>query len=519
MPPGAPGAPGRRRRAVIVIAYLASAMTFIEGTTVATMVVPIQRDFGLSVDEANNLQLLPEMAGLLIVFAAAALAVRLGQRTVLLAAASAFAAGSLLISVAPNPGILMLAQTLVGMGTVTLAVLGLSLINTTFSDGAARGRAFGVLAALAPVVSLVMPNLSAIICDTVGWRVVPFLWTALAAVLLVLTFVWAPGRTERPNGGEMITPLLAGLALASLCLAFTTLSAPSVVTGVALITSVAAALAVAFVMSRRQSPGLDLRTLRTRTGKVAAAVLILLWSVNLIFYINLFLQFRYDYGVVTATLALTLCEVAAVAGGFFFGSLSSRLGSVRAGTIALACASVLGLGLVVVSVVPSPWLVIVVAMLINFPTVGAIGPITQNFLNQAPEDGSEGASSMADALSNIGFVAGGALISVVVFAGFSSSLSTGLQDRGYAATTAESIATEIRGGVNSREIVARDEPTDPRIRDALTEDSGAVAQAQTFALGIFGWAFALTLGAAALLMLPEWRRRELADRPGPPPDR
>lgn len=512
-------APRYRRGLVIATAFLASAMTFIEGSSFSTMVVPIQDEFDLSVDDASTLQVFPEMAGLLVVFVAAALAVRLGQRTVLLGAGVVFTAGSLLMTVAPSPGLLTVARLLVGLGTVTLTVLGLSLINLTFDGSAARGRAFGVLAALAPVVALVMPNISAAMCATVGWRAVSLIWALLAIALLGLTILAAPGRDRLPTGGDMITPILAGVALASLCLSATTLANPGVVTAVAIGISLVSAVGLAIILPRRKNPGLDLRALHTSTGRLAGAALILIWCVSLTFYVGLFLQFRYDYGVVTATLVLTLCEAAAVAGGFFFGSLSSRIGPQRSGMVALVAASLLGFGLVVAAAFPAPWLVILLTALISFPNVGAVGPLTQHFLNQAPDDGSDGASSMADALSNVGFVAGGALVSLVVFTSFSTTLSAGLQEFGYDAPRADTISAQIRGGLSSENLVARDEAADPLIRAALADDSALVERAQAQALGTMGWAFTVTFGGAALLMLPGLRRREVAAPRAPQPDR
>ena len=498
----------RRRRLIIVTAYLASAMTFIEGSSFSTMVVPIQDDFNLSVDAASVLQVFPEMAGLLVVFVAAALAVRLGQRTVLLGAGVAFTAGSLLMAVAPSMGLLSIARLMVGVGTVTMTVMGLSLINLTFEGVAARGRAFGVLAALAPVVALVMPNISAVLCETVGWRTVPLIWAALAAVLLLLTVTVSPGRRMAPTSGEMLTPVLAGIALSSLCFAATTLTSPSVVTAFALALTTLSTVCLAVVLPRQQRPGLDLRILRTRGGVLAAITLILIWCVSLTFYIGLFIQFRYDYGVVTATLVLTLCEAAAVAGGFFFGFLASRVGPQRAGFAALVAAAALGAGFIVVSWSPSPVMVIVLTTLISFPNVGAVGPLTEHFLNHAPKDGSDSASSMADALSNVGFVAGGALISLVVFASFSMSLTDGLQQRGYTYERAADVADQIRGGLSSEELVAREEAGDPQLRAVLIDDPTTVGDAQNHALGVVGWAFALTFGVAAVLILPGIRRRE-----------
>jgi len=490
---------------MITAAFLATAMAFVPDF--AGIALPIQEEFDLSIDEASGLQYYPELAGLLLVFVAAALAIRWGRRVVMVSAAMSFTLGALLVSLAPGVGVLVFALALVGMGSVTLTVVGLSLINVTFTTTQSRGRAFGVVAALSPLLALVIPNLSATLSENLGWRMVPLIWACGGAATAVFALLGAPARETKPVVGEMVTPALAGLALASFCFMSSTLASPNALTLVSLAVCLASVGVVVVLMRYQSTAGLDLRILKTRSGIRAASAVVLIWCVGLTFYISIFLQFRYDYGVAAATAVITVTEVAGIAGSLAFGALAGRWGAQRAALIAVGSAGMLCLILALASGTDKPWLIVALTALVAFPSSGSIGPVTEFLLNHAPEDGSDGGSAVADAASNVGFVAGGALLSIIIFSGFTHSLTTEIQSRGYDAIRSGSIAQDIRNGTSSEDIVAREEATDPRIRDVLISDAATINSAQAAGLRIMGVSFAVVFVAAGLLILPGIRRR------------
>ena len=114
-----------QRRLLIVAAFLACAMTLVAEATSEYMLMPIQSDLSLSADETNRLALLPDLAGLIAVFLAGALAVRFGRRSLVIVGALVFGSGAVLVALAPNVLVLMSGRVLCGLGSVTLSVLGL----------------------------------------------------------------------------------------------------------------------------------------------------------------------------------------------------------------------------------------------------------------------------------------------------------------------------------------------------------------------------------------------------------
>jgi hypothetical protein len=117
------------------------------------MLVPMQIDLGLSVDQANATNLIPTAASLLVVFAASSLSDRWGYRRLLISGALVYAIGALLVSLAQGFGMVMVGRALGGAGAVTLGIVGLAAINTSFESPDQRAKAFAAFAALIPAVS------------------------------------------------------------------------------------------------------------------------------------------------------------------------------------------------------------------------------------------------------------------------------------------------------------------------------------------------------------------------------
>ena len=510
-----------RRALMILTAYLAISMTFLEGAAFQSMAIPIRDEFGLSLDAMSTIVVFPELAGFVLVFGAGALAYRLGRRLVMAGASTTFAVGAILLALAPGAGVLTIARVLLGAGTVTMAVVGLSLINVLFASSRSRGRAFGVAAAVNPVIAVVMPNVSAYLAENVSWRIVPLIWLVAAVLLFVLSVLCLPHQPSGEARVELLTPLLAGVALASLSLASTSLTPPGTLTAIALATGVAASAALIVALRRTTTPGLDLSAFRSAGGIRAGLVIVLVWCVSLTTYINLFVQFRYNLTAVTSALLLTICEIAGVVGALAFGHIASRIGAQRAALIALTSGAVLGIGLIMVAGASSPWLIITVTALVSVANIGAIGPITEYFLDRADKSASDSTSSIADALSNIGYVAGGSIVSIVVFSSFAMSMTNLLQERGYPPERAQAIAADLRGGTFAQDLVARDGASDPQLQKVLIDDPTALDTSQSDAVRVLGVCFSITFGGAALLMLPGIRRRaSLHGAPAEPlPDR
>jgi predicted MFS family arabinose efflux permease len=496
-----------QRRLLIVAAFLACAMTLVAEATSEYMLMPIQSDLSLSADETNRLALLPDLAGLIAVFLAGALAVRFGRRSLVIVGALVFGSGAVLVALAPNVLVLMSGRVLCGLGSVTLSVLGLSLINVTFTEPAHRAKAFAALGALTPAIFIVAPTVSAALSDSVGWRYVPVIWIACAVALLVLAKLSIPRESAPSTRQEIITPLLAGLALTAFCAAAATFDGGGYVPVVALAISLTATVALVVFMRLVRNPALDLRSLRSPGAVLAAGAVFVAFTVNISFYFGLYTQYRYDMPLAMTSMLLALPELAGIGGSVAFGALAARIGPSRAATTALATSALLASTILAITPTSPVWLVIAVAVLVNIPITGAVGPLTENFLNFAPDDGSDAASSIQDAVTNIGYVFGGLAVGLVVFSGFERSLTAQLIDRGVAGPQAAAISASIRNGATAQELVdGANEPTQV-LRDALLAEGQSLNRAQNEQMHAGAFLLMGADGLAAVLVALSARRR------------
>ena len=150
----------------------------------------------------------------------------LGRRNVFLLATAVFAVGSILGGVA-NDGTLLIATRFVkGVGAAFTVPAGLSLLTTTFPQGAARNRALSIYAAFAAVGfsgGLVFGGL----LTEVGWRWTFFVPGPLAALLVVAGLRLIPREKASAAAGQSFDILGAiSISAAMLVLVRTVVTAP-----------------------------------------------------------------------------------------------------------------------------------------------------------------------------------------------------------------------------------------------------------------------------------------------------
>ena len=253
-----------------VTAFLAIAAGLITFSSLEFMLVEIQTDFSMSADGTIVVAQIAAGASLVAVFLAGALGDRLGDRRVLMWASAAYCVGALIVGVAPNVVVLVVGLALGAIGSVVMAIIGLSVLNKTFPDRAERARAFGAFAVIAPAVSIVVPLLSSAIIPHSSWRAVIILWVLVGLASVQLARRALPKDHEALRSSELATPTLAGIALSGIALAvsFVGLSPKNashfhhglIAAGI----SVAALIALIVAMRRLENPTLDLRSLRPR---------------------------------------------------------------------------------------------------------------------------------------------------------------------------------------------------------------------------------------------------------------
>lgn len=481
------------------------------------VVVAMQVDFGFSSDSANALTFMPLAASLLVVFIAGSLADRWRPRPVLMCAICSFIAGAVLVAVAPNIGVVTLGRMLDGVGGVTMAIVAVSVINAEVTEPRSRAKVFSFYAAVTPAAFIVAPPVTALLVEHVGWRagMLPAVTLGLLALLATVRFM--PGKRDpypqaQPRGSspELVTPFLAGLALAGVGLGVTGLPVSSALSATSLLVAAGSLLTLIVLMHQLPSPTLNLRWCRGLGMPLLLAALVVAAMPNLFFYTNLLLQYRYGAALHVIALLLIITQVTAVGGSLLSGPVSARIGPAQAAALGLFICGALRMTTMFVTTDSPIWVPVVALAASSAPAAFLIGPITNSLLSRAPRDDSGVGASVNKATWTLGSVLGGALIGALTFGAFQSKLAELLSIDGMPLGQAQIIAEEIRNGAAVAQVAVN--IAEPVARDDLLNQGMALTSAQVYAYSVMGLISGLiTLGAAILMVLYVRRSRSVRD--------
>jgi EmrB/QacA subfamily drug resistance transporter len=283
----------------------------------------------------------------------------LGRRRVFMSGLVLFAIASLAGGLAQSETALIAARAVQGVGAAILAPAALSLLTTTFRDGAERNRALGIWGAVSGSAGAVGVLLGGVLTTYVGWRWV--LWVnvpigitaaAIAPALIVESRSESTRRAFDLAGAFSVT---AGLSV----LVFAIVKAQAYGWGSAKtlgLFGAAAALLAAFVAVERRSaaPLVPFRIfrLRTLTGANAAGILTGASLFSMFFFLSLYMQQVLGYsaiktGVSYLPLALAIIVASGIASQLvtrvgFRPVLAAGMGLVAAGLIWFGQVSVHG---------------------------------------------------------------------------------------------------------------------------------------------------------------------------------
>ena len=181
---------------VLVLICLAQFMVVLDATIVNVALPSIQKDLHLS--EANlqwivNAYTLVFGGFLLLGGRAGDL---LGRKRLFLVGLVIFTIASLLDGLASSEGMLVGSRALQGLGAALISPAALSIISTTFEEGAERAKALGVWAAIAIGGSAIGLVLGGVITQYVSWPWIFFVNVPVGAVALVLSARLVPESTD-----------------------------------------------------------------------------------------------------------------------------------------------------------------------------------------------------------------------------------------------------------------------------------------------------------------------------------
>ncbi len=307
-------------RATLLLACLAQFMVILD-VSVVNVALPAIRG-GLHFSE-QNLQWVVNaytvtFAGFLLLGGRAA--DLLGRRRVFVAGLVLFALASLAGGLAQTQAQLIAARAVQGLGGAVIAPASLSIITTTFAEGAARNRAVGIWGAMGGAGGAAGVLLGGIITDLVGWRWILFinLPIGLGAALLAHYFI-AEGRDRsRARRFDIAGALAATVGLSVLVLGIVRTDATGWGAAQTLVLIAAGlVLLLGFVGIEgwfARAPLMPLRIYRSRTLTASNLIVLLIGGAtfSMWFFLSLYLQQVLGYSPIRAGLAflpMTLCIV------------------------------------------------------------------------------------------------------------------------------------------------------------------------------------------------------------------
>ena len=335
-----------KQKPLILTSLLLAAFVINVDTTIVNVALPtLVREL-----HASNAQLqwVVDAYNLLFagsVLAAGSLSDRFGRKGMLLAGLAVFGLASVAGGLTANPGQLIVARAVMGVGSAMVFPSTLSLISNVFTQRGERARAIGLWGAITGAAIALGPIAGGWLLQLSGWRSIFFAMTPVAALAGLLVARSVPTSRD-PHAPRIDRP---GFVLSSATVAllvYTIIEAPGHGWGSArtLVSfAVVAVLASAFVTWERRTaaPMLDLSLFgNLRFTAASASVAISFFALSgFIFLVTQYFQFLKGYGPLST--GIRLLPVAS------FVAISSILGAklaVRVGTKLVVAAGLLSMG-------------------------------------------------------------------------------------------------------------------------------------------------------------------------------
>ena len=257
----------------------------------------------------------------------------LGRRRVFMAGLLLVAVASLAAGFASTEGQLIAARAAQGLGAAIISPAALSIVTTTFNDGAERNKALGVWGAVAGSGGAAGVLLGGILTDGLGWEWV--LWVNVPVSLIAFALsprLIAESRAEQETrafdvaGAVTVTAALSILVYALVDATDAGWGSTQTIGLIAL----SALLLAAFVAIELRTPKplmpFSIFRIRTLTGANVVGLLVGASLFSMFFFISLYMQQVLGYSAIHAGLSYLPLALVIVASAGIASQLVTRLG-------------------------------------------------------------------------------------------------------------------------------------------------------------------------------------------------
>ncbi|MFG2996487.1 MFS transporter [Streptomyces sp. NPDC048340] len=318
--PRTPGAARREGRTGVALAVIAACqlMVVLDATIVNIALPHMQTALSFSTTELSWVISAYTLAfgGLLLLGGRAGDI--LGRRRVFLTGILLFTAASLLGGFAQEPWQLLAARALQGIGGAIASPTSLALITTTFAEGPARNRAFGVFAAVSAGGGALGLLAGGMLTEWLDWRWVLFVNVPIGLLIVLLTPLYISESERHPGRFDIAGALTSTGGMASLVYGFIRASEAGWRDGLTFGSfGAAVVLLTAFVVieSRAREPITPLRMFadRNRAGTYLIMLALAAAMFGMFFFIVQFVQNVLGFSPIRSGLGFLPTTVAIVA--------------------------------------------------------------------------------------------------------------------------------------------------------------------------------------------------------------
>ncbi|MEV7939210.1 MFS transporter [Kitasatospora sp. NPDC088264] len=419
-----PDAAQRRPWLVLAVCCMSLLIVSLDNTILNVALPAIQRDLHTSVSglqwtvDAYTLVL----ASLLML--SGSTADRVGRRRVFQIGLVVFTGASLLCSLAPGLGWLVVARMLQAVGGSMLNPVAMSIISNTFTDSRQRARAIGVWSGVVGISMAAGPIVGGALVESAGWRAVFWINVPIGLAALFLTRRYVPeSRAPRPRRVDPVGQVLVIVLLTTLTYAI--IESPErgwtspLVVGCAA-AALGALLGLLWYEPRRTDPLIELRFFRSApfAGATVIAVAAFASLGGFLFVSSLYLQNVRGLTPLHAGLFMLPMAVMALltapVSGRMVASRGPRVPLLLAG--AALCASAVLQALTYSDHLPTA--VLVVAYLLFGTGFGLVNaPITNTAVSGMPRSQAGVAAAVASTSRQIGQSLGVAVVGALMAGG------------------------------------------------------------------------------------------------------
>ena len=327
-----------------------------------------------------------------------------GRRRLFLTGLAVLTGASLLGGFASNPEMLLTARALQGFSTAMTIPAALSLITTTFAEGALRDRVLGLNGALLSGGFTVGALVGGTLVSLLNWRAAFFINVPVALAILMVTPA-VIRESRRPDRVRLDLPGAVAATAGLLAVIY------GVIEKSLAVAMVGGLLLVAFwiVELRSPAPLVPVRILRRPTVKWGnyAGLVIFALEPAMIFLTTLYLQSVLGLSPLATGLIFGVPGLAAVAAGPTAGRLIGRVGTRTVLTVGMAVQGLATVPLVGLGADRMALAILVPALFIGFfGHVGAIVAFTVTATSGLPDEEQGLATGLTSMTQQVGITVG-----------------------------------------------------------------------------------------------------------------